>query len=74
MEQHRADPDCATCHARMDPLGFGFENYDAIGAWRDEGRQVPDRRLGHAPPGPSFQGPEELKAILKAKRTSSPAA
>src|SRR5579883_1877901 len=31
MEQHRADPNCASCHARMDPLGFGFENYDAIG-------------------------------------------
>ena len=48
MEQHRADPNCASCHARMDPLGFGFENFDAIGAWREHGRQVPDRPLGQA--------------------------
>ncbi len=35
MEQHRADPRCASCHSEMDPLGFGLENFDAIGAWRD---------------------------------------
>ncbi len=34
IEQHRADPNCATCHRRMDPLGVAFENYDAIGRWR----------------------------------------
>jgi hypothetical protein len=34
-EQHRADPRCASCHSEMDPLGFGLENFDAIGAWRD---------------------------------------
>src|SRR5262249_21218600 len=34
MEQHRKDPTCASCHARMDPIGFAFENYDAVGAWR----------------------------------------
>jgi hypothetical protein len=39
MVQHREDPGCASCHARMDPIGFGLENYDAIGAWRTkEGR------------------------------------
>ena len=42
MEQHRANPSCAVCHAKLDPLGFGLENFDAIGAWRT-GRQVPDR-------------------------------
>src|SRR5437016_11492904 len=36
MEQHRADPNCVSCHARMDPIGFGFENFDAIGAWREK--------------------------------------
>src|SRR5205814_6715644 len=36
MEQHRSDPNCASCHARMDPIGFGFENFDGIGAWRDK--------------------------------------
>ena len=35
MEQHRANPVCASCHARMDPLGFALENFDAIGRWRD---------------------------------------
>ncbi len=35
MEQHRADPTCASCHARMDPIGFGLENFDGIGRWRD---------------------------------------
>ncbi len=35
LEQHRADPGCAACHARMDPLGFALESFDAIGAWRD---------------------------------------
>ena len=34
IEQHRADPNCATCHRQIDPLGVAFENYDAIGRWR----------------------------------------
>ncbi|MBL8223630.1 MAG: DUF1588 domain-containing protein, partial [Bryobacterales bacterium] len=36
MEKHRTNAVCASCHSRMDALGFGFENYDAIGAWRDK--------------------------------------
>src|SRR5439155_19272985 len=36
MEQHRANPTCASCHQRMDPLGFAFENFEAVGAWRDK--------------------------------------
>ena len=48
MEQHRANPNCATCHAKMDPLGFGLENFDAIGAWRDKDGELPDRLLGRA--------------------------
>ncbi|HSU87580.1 MAG TPA: DUF1588 domain-containing protein, partial [Terriglobia bacterium] len=35
MVQHRANPACASCHARMDPIGFAMENFDAIGRWRD---------------------------------------
>jgi mono/diheme cytochrome c family protein len=35
MVQHRADPACANCHARMDPIGFAMENFDAVGQWRD---------------------------------------
>ena len=40
MEQHRANPVCASCHARMDPLGFALENFDAIGQWRTRGRRT----------------------------------
>ena len=41
MEQHRASPVCATCHATMDPLGFALENFDAIGRWREEDEGAP---------------------------------
>jgi hypothetical protein len=43
LERHRADPGCASCHRRMDPLGFGLENFDAVGAWRThEGDELID--------------------------------
>src|SRR5262249_34673447 len=67
MEQHRADPNCATCHQKMDPLGFGFENYDGVGAWRTKDGKFDIDAAGVLPDGKSFQGPKELKAILKAK-------
>ncbi len=68
MEQHRANPSCASCHQRMDPLGFGFENFDAIGAWRDrEGKHAIDPS-GTLPNGQSFKGPSELRTILKARQ------
>jgi hypothetical protein len=64
LEKHRKDPQCASCHARMDPLGFGFENYDPIGRWRTEdGGQVLDTS-GKLPSGEKFSGPAELKTIL----------
>jgi hypothetical protein len=68
MEQHRRDPNCATCHERMDPLGFGLENYDPIGAWRDRDGEYPIDPSGTLPSGQSFAGPRELKAILMAKK------
>jgi hypothetical protein len=67
MEQHRADPACAICHSRMDPLGFGLENYDAVGAWRDLDGKFPINASGELPGGSTFDGPKELKAILKGK-------
>ncbi len=67
MEQHRANPSCASCHARMDPLGFGFENFDAIGAWRTTDSGAPVDSSGVLPSGQTFRGPKELKAILKAR-------
>ncbi len=67
MEQHRANPSCASCHARMDPLGFGFENFDAIGAWRTADSGSPVDSSGVLPSGQTFRGPKELKVILKAR-------
>ncbi len=67
MEQHRANPNCASCHERMDPLGFGFENFDAIGAWRVKDGKFPIDSSGVLPSGQTFHGPKELKAILKTK-------
>ncbi len=67
MEQHRAQASCAVCHNRLDPLGFGLENYDGLGAWRDkDGGHVVDAS-GTLPSGESFRGPGELKAILKSR-------
>jgi mono/diheme cytochrome c family protein len=68
MEAHRANPTCAACHRRMDPLGFGLENYDAIGAWRTTEGAFPIDASGALPDGRSFDGPAELRAILSADR------
>ena len=64
MEQHRADPACATCHKMLDPLGFGLENYDAIGSWRDREGSFPIDASGELPDGKKFSGPAELRTIL----------
>jgi hypothetical protein len=65
MEQHRADPNCAVCHQRMDSLGFAFENFDAIGAWRTKEGTHDIDASGELPGGIKFSGPAELRAILK---------
>ena len=67
MEQHRSNPSCANCHSRLDPPGFGLENYDAVGAWRDKEGAFPIDASGKLPGGESFRGPAELKAILKTR-------
>ncbi|HEY0984095.1 DUF1592 domain-containing protein [Schlesneria sp.] len=64
LEQHRANPACANCHAKMDPLGFAFENYNAIGGFREKDGEFPIETAGVLPGGKSFNGPAELKAIL----------
>jgi hypothetical protein len=64
MEQHRADPNCFTCHERMDPLGFGLENYDGVGAWRDKDGEFPIDASGKLGDDARFHGPAELKEIL----------
>lgn len=67
MEQHRANPTCASCHQRMDPLGFGLENFNAIGAYRDQENGKAIDPSGDLPGGEKFQGPADLRKILLAK-------
>ncbi len=68
LEQHREDPKCAGCHARMDPLGFGLENFDAIGAWRGMVSDRPIDAAGKMVTGETFTGPAELKALLLTRK------
>ena len=67
MQQHRSNPSCAVCHTQMDALGFGFENYDAVGAWRTNDGEFEIDATGALPRGENFKGPKELKAILQGK-------
>ena len=64
LARHRLDPSCASCHDLIDPLGFAFENYDAIGQWRDEADGVPVDNLGKLPGGPEFAGVVEMAGLL----------
>jgi hypothetical protein len=68
LEKHRTNSICASCHARMDPLGFGLENYDATGAWRTKDGKFPIDTAGTLPDGKSFRTPAQLKAILRADK------
>jgi hypothetical protein len=64
LEIHRENPTCATCHRNMDPLGFGLENYDAIGRWRDTDGQFPVDASGTLPGGQRFATAGEMRALL----------
>jgi len=64
MEQHRTNESCAVCHRKMDALGFGLENFDAIGGWRDQEGRFPVDASGELPGGRKFTGPVELVRIL----------
>ncbi len=64
LERHRASPACATCHRNMDQLGFGLENYDAIGRWRDRDGRFPVDSTGIMPDGQKFATPGEMRALL----------
>lgn len=66
LEQHATDPACNACHRVMDPIGFGMENYDGIGAWRDLDNGLPVDSSGVLPPDVSFNGPKELSDIVAA--------
>ncbi len=67
-ELHRTNPVCANCHQTLDPIGFGLENFDAIGRWRDrDGNGQPIDAAGELPGGQRFTGPKDLKAIIAEK-------
>ncbi|MEK0426244.1 MAG: hypothetical protein RJB11_2335 [Planctomycetota bacterium] len=68
MEVHRQNPACANCHAKMDPIGFALENYDAVGAFRTKDGSFDIDASGEFADGSKFAGPGDLKAILLAKR------
>ena len=64
MERHRDDPGCASCHKMMDPIGFGLENFDATGAWRELDNGKPIDNSGELTNGRKFHGVEELRKAL----------
>src|SRR5262249_28912413 len=68
MERHRTDPNCASCHGRMDPLGFALENFDALGAWRTYDDSHAIDASGRLPTGREFRGTEGLRAVLRTRR------
>ena len=71
LEMHATDPNCVSCHAKIDPLGFAFENYDAIGRWRENenvtdgiGENPAVDASGALPDGSTFDGPDQFKQLL----------
>jgi hypothetical protein len=65
LEIHRSSPECASCHNQMDPLGFGLENFDAIGRWRESDGDFAIDASGVLPGNRSFNNVGELKSVLK---------
>ncbi len=68
MEKHQANPNCASCHATMDALGFAFENYNAVGAWRKKDGNHPVNASGELPDGRRFSGLSGLRQILRERK------
>jgi hypothetical protein len=73
LEAHTTNSNCASCHKKIDPLGFAFDNYDAVGRWRTEevvptgkGANPPVNASGTLPDGRAFNGPGEFKQLLLA--------
>jgi hypothetical protein len=64
MEKHREDPGCASCHALMDPIGFGLQNFDADGSWRTIENGKPIDASGQLGDGQTFQGADDLRKLL----------
>ena len=68
LEAHQDDPACAGCHSKIDPIGFGLENFDPIGRWRTELYGKPIDSRGALPNGDTFQSPVDLKKIIYKNR------
>jgi hypothetical protein len=64
MEQHASDPECVACHMLMDPIGFGLENFDGIGGWRDLDNGFPIDASGELPGGQTFEDSTGLIDLL----------
>lgn len=65
LERHRSDPSCASCHNLIDPLGFAFDNYDALGNWRETADGEPVDNQGQLPDGRTFAGVVGLVELLE---------
>jgi hypothetical protein len=70
MEKHRADPNCAVCHTKMDGLGFGLENYNPVGAWRTHDGPFAIDPAGELPGNKRFSTPAEMKQILLGEKSA----
>ncbi len=69
LEEHRKSPACAGCHARMDPLGFSLENFDAVGKWRSvDEAGIPIDASATLSDGTAFEGVEGLKTLMHSRR------
>ena len=68
LEQHRADPACANCHAKMDPIGFALENYNAIGAFRYKDGELNIDTTAELPDGTILHGVADLKQVVKDRK------
>ena len=67
MQAHRRNPTCATCHVRLDPLGFALENFDALGTWRTQTAAGPVDTVATMPDGAEIRGFAGLKALIVAR-------
>jgi hypothetical protein len=68
LRVHRLKAECASCHDKMDPLGFGLENFDSLGRWRESDRGLALDTTGTLPSGEVFTGPEGLKKVLLGRK------
>ena len=68
MEEHRRNPDCASCHAKMDPIGFALENFNAVGAFRKKDGRFDIDSSGELPDGTKFNGPVGLKELVTERK------